>query len=399
VTNNLGGQISGYLNGIWASGSAPLTLTNDGTISSSRLNSGAYAVEADGGGTITNAGTITSAGSSGVYVRGAGTVTNSGTITGATNAVTFTSLSGFTGNHTLTLNTGSVLNGNVAGDARVGVTDNLILLGSGTESAAKFSNFETLSMQGSAWTLTGNTTFATSGTVQVGVLTVGGDLTSPLFSILGGGTLTGTGKIIATGGVSNSGTIRVDAGETLTITGALTQSGTSTFAVGVTPASAGLLSVSGTANLGGSTLSVLAGAGTFAPHTSYTILTAGTVNGTFSGFISSSPFLTPSVVYNPASVVLTLDRSLASFASAGNTPNEIATGAALDTLPTSDPLVAPLGRSTSCRAKPMRRFRRRSPMTAAIHARPHSIASMRRSQRSTRSRPGVVASGDRALAG
>jgi outer membrane autotransporter protein len=197
-------------------------------------------------------------------------------------------------------------------------------------------------MQGSAWTLTGNTTFATSGTVQAGVLTVGGDLTSPLFSILSGGTLTGTGKIIATGGVSNGGTIRVDAGETLTITGALTQSGTSTFAVGITPASAGLLSVSGAANLGGSALSVLAGAGTFAPHTSYTILTAASVSGTFSGFTSSSPFLTPSVVYNPASVVLTLDRSLASFASAGNTPNEIASGAALDTLPTTDPLVTPL---------------------------------------------------------
>jgi outer membrane autotransporter protein len=40
--------------------------------------------------------------------------------------------------------------------------------------------------------------------------------------------------------------------------------------------------------------------------------------------------------------VLQLSRSLVSFSSAGTTPNEIATGTALDTLPTSNPLIAPL---------------------------------------------------------
>ena len=337
ITNNLGGQISGYLNGIWASGSTnPLTLTNAGTITSSRINGSAYAVEADGGGTITNTGTITSAGSSGVFMGGTSTLTNSGTITGPTNAITF---SGNTTTHTLKLDTGSVLNGNVVGVTNAGATDNLVLLGTGTESAAKFLNFETLSMQGSAWTLTGNTAFATSGTVQAGVLTVGGNLTSPLFSILSGGTLTGTGTIISSGGVGNGGTIRVAAGDTLSITGALTQGSSSTFAVGVTPTIAGVLSISGAANLGGSALSVLAGAGTFAPHASYTILTAASVSGNFGTLTSSSPFLTPSIVYNPASVVLTLDRSLVSFASAGSTRNQIATGTALDTLPPANPVV------------------------------------------------------------
>jgi outer membrane autotransporter protein len=107
----------------------------------------------------------------------------------------------------------------------------------------------------------------------------------------------------------------------------------------VSPVAAGLLAVTGAANLNG-TVSVLAGPGTYA--TSYTILTAPTITGTFSGLTSSSVFLTPSLIYNPTSVVLQLNRSLVSFSSAGRTPNEIATGAALDTVPTTNPLIAPL---------------------------------------------------------
>ncbi len=337
VTNTGTGQISGTYNGIYAGSDAVLALTNDGTISSTGSNAGSRTVEASAGGTITNTGTIQSASGTGVYLAKGGTVTNSGTISGAVHAIQFNNTA-FT--RTLKLDTGSVLTGDVLGGTAG--TDNLVLLGSGTESLAKFSNFETFSMQGSAWSVTGAGTFATSAEVQAGVLNVGGNLTSPLFSILAGGTLTGTGTVTASGGISNSGTVRVAAGETLHLTGNLTNSGSSTFAVGVTPVSAGVLAVTGTASLGNGTLSVLASGGTFPTTGSYTILTAASVSGQFGTLSSSSPFLTPSVVYNPTSVVLTLDRSLVSFASAGNTPNEIATGTALDSLPGTDPLVAQL---------------------------------------------------------
>ncbi|WP_163363516.1 hypothetical protein, partial [Enterobacter cloacae] len=84
----------------------------------------------------------------------------------------------FTGNYarTLNLDTGSVLNGVVQGGTGV---DSLVLLGTGTESAAKFLAFEILSMQGTAWQLNDAGAFSTSADVQSGTLTVAGTLTSP----------------------------------------------------------------------------------------------------------------------------------------------------------------------------------------------------------------------------
>lgn len=342
LINTSTGSITGTFNGVYGGSDAALTLTNSGAISATGPNlsptNQAYAVEADGpGSAIINAGTITSASSSGVYLRNSGSVTNGGTITGAVHAIQFNT-NNF--NRSLTLDTGSVLNGDVLGSTGTGI-DSLVLKGTATESAAKFTNFETLSMQGAAWTLSGNTTFATSGEVQAGTLTVTGNLTTPVFSVRSGGTLTGTGTII--GAVGNSGTIKVAAGQTFNIVGNTTFNAGSTLAIGVTPSTTGLLAlgVGSTANLSG-TVNVLAGAGLYATSTSYTILTAPTISGTFSGLTSSSVFLTPSLIYNPTSVVLQLSRSLVSFSSAGNTPNEIATGTALDTLPTTDPLIAPL---------------------------------------------------------
>ena len=336
VINTSSGSIAGTYNGIYAGSDAVLNLTNDGTISSTGSSTNHRAVEASAGGTIVNTGTIQSAAGTGIWLGNAGTITNSGTVSGPLHAIQFANTNAV---RTLQLDTGSVLTGNVLGSTGT-LADNLVLLGNGSEDLGKFLNFETLSMQGTAWSLTGAGAFSTSAEVQTGLLTVGGDLTSPAFSILAGGTLTGTGTIIGT--VSNSGRVEVAAGETLHITGTLTQTGTSSFAVGVTPLTAGVLAVTGAADLGSSTLRVLAGTGTFAPASSYTILTAASVTGSFGSLTSSSPFLTPSVVYNPTSVVLTLDRSLVSFASAGRTRNQTATGAALDTLDDTDPLVAPL---------------------------------------------------------
>ena len=329
VTNNEGGLISGTFNGVYASASGVLTFTNNGTIRSTGASASARAVEATGGGTFLNTGTIQSASSDGLYLARAGTVTNSGTITGATRAINFS------GNYarTLNLDTGSVLNGLVQGGTGA---DSLVLLGTGTESAAKFLAFETLSMQGTAWQMDNAGTFTTSATVHAGALTVAGALTSPTISVQSAGTLTGNGTLI--GAVTNSGTVRVSSGA-LAITGSFTSQAGSTFVVGVTPATGAQLAVTGAAVLNGGTVQVLAGSGTYAPSTAYTILTAGGGRtDTFSGVTSNFAFLDPSLTYDANNVYLTLERNGIDFASIGGTPNQRAAGSGVESLGFGNPV-------------------------------------------------------------
>ncbi|WP_258051869.1 autotransporter domain-containing protein [Mesorhizobium sp. INR15] len=329
VTNNATGHISGTFNGVYASLSAPLTLTNNGVIESTGSNTSARAVEATGGGTFTNTGTIKSASSDGLYLARGGTVTNSGTISGAVRAINFT------GNYAriLNLDTGSVLNGIVQGGTGV---DSLVLLGTGSESAAKFLAFETLSMQGKAWQLNGTGTFSTSTDVKSGKLTVAGVLTSPTITVQSAGTLTGNGTLI--GAVKNSGTVLVSSGA-LGVTGSFTSQAGSTLAIGLTPASNAVLGVTGTATLNGGTVQVQAGSGIYAPSTTYTILTASAGrSGTFSSVTSNFAFLDPTLTYDANNVYLTLVRNGIDFASIGGTPNQRSAGGGVESLGFGNPI-------------------------------------------------------------
>jgi outer membrane autotransporter protein len=322
ITNGPNGRIFGTFNGIFASSDAPLTLTNRGAISSTN----GPGVEADGGGSITNSGTIQS-GNDGLLIGGAATVTNRGTIgsTGSGRAIVFSD--GAT--HTLQLDTGSVLNGNVQGGSG---TDNLVLLGSGMESIAKFLSFETLSMQGTDWSLNGTGTFSTSAQVQNGSLRVNGQLTSPSVGIAASGILTGNGTVVGT--VTSAGTVRVDSG-TLTINGNFVNNG-GIYNTGVTPATNGLLAVIGaghTAHLNGGTVQVTAAMGQYALSTNYTILSAsGGVTGTFTGATSNFAFLAPSLSYDANNVFLTLKRNAIDFVGIGSTANERAAGSGVQGL-------------------------------------------------------------------
>ncbi|WP_199087719.1 autotransporter domain-containing protein [Bosea sp. ASV33] len=208
VTNTATGRISGAFNGIYASASAGLTLTNDGLIESTGASGARRAVEATGGGSVVNNGTIRSLASDGLYYARAGSVINRGTISGAVNAINFS------GNYarSLTLDTGSVLNGNVQGGTGV---DALVLTGNGSQDIGKVLAFEALTMQGTSWQLPGNGSFATSATVQSGALSVGGTLTAPTVNVQSNGTLTGTGTIA--GPVTVSGALLGTSGQTLTL--------------------------------------------------------------------------------------------------------------------------------------------------------------------------------------
>ncbi|MCP4619257.1 MAG: autotransporter domain-containing protein [Bradyrhizobium sp.] len=334
-TNTSSGVIYGDYNGVYGSATAVFTtFSNAGSIKSSR----GPAVEAAGGGTFVNSGVIES-GTDGMLIGGSGatSVTNSGTIrsNGSGRAIAFTG----SATHTLTLQTGSVLGGNVQGGSG---TDNLVLQGTGTETIAKFLSFENLTMNGADWTLNGTGTFSTGTTVQAGTLRVAGQLTTPGIAVQSGGTLSGTGTVV--GNVNNSGSVRVDSGTTLTINGNYLHQAGAYFLVGVTPSAGGLLSIVGaghTATINGGTVSVVAGPGTYALNTQYTILTAaGGRSGSFGGVTSNFAFLDPSLTYDANNVYLSLARNSADFESVARTFNQRSTAGGLSALSLTDPIVS-----------------------------------------------------------
>jgi hypothetical protein len=119
----------------------------------------------NGGGTITGA-------RDGVYIAGGGAVTSAGTISGTTASVQFAGA----GANTLTLETGSTLNGDAIGSTASGATNALVLEGQGTANN-NFLNFNTLTEQANAnWTLGGDSTFGAA--MVSGRLVVAGDVSS-----------------------------------------------------------------------------------------------------------------------------------------------------------------------------------------------------------------------------
>jgi uncharacterized protein with beta-barrel porin domain len=328
LTNTVTGVIKGGFNGIYTSSSAPLTLNNAGIIESTGASASSKAVEASAGGTFINSGTIKSASGDGLYLGQAGTVTNSGTIQGAVNAIRFN------GNYARTLNlaTGSVLTGIVQGGTGV---DNLVLLGTGTESAAKFLSFETLSMQGGAWTLSNAGTFSTSGEVQAGVLNLTGTITTPSFSVRSAGTLSGTGTVV--GALSNAGTVDLTAG-TLNVTGTFANASGSLFRVAVSSGgSAGLLDVTGAATLSGGSVGVVVASGAYAVGDSYKILEAASVTGTFAAdVLDDSPFLSFVLDYGTAGEVWLRVTGITNLPEGADTPNQFAAATALQDLGDGD---------------------------------------------------------------
>jgi hypothetical protein len=334
LTNNAGGKILGAYNGVWANGAGATSVTNAGLIEASLAQGFGSAIEVDAGGTVVNSGTIRSTTSTldhtdaGIQFTGPGTVTNSGTIASLDGGLAILFQGG--GAHTLVLDTGSVLTGNVQGGSG---TDALVLKGTGSETIDKFLSFETLSMQGADWTLTGSGNFANSAQVQSGILRVNGQLTSPAISVFAGGTLGGNGTVIGAVTVASGGAIAPgNSIGTLHVTGAVSFVPGSSYQVEVNPAGQNdKLLATGTATLTGGTVQVLAAPGSYGLTTKYTILTAnGGVNGTFAGSTSNFAFFTPTLTYDADDVFLTLTRNSSALASIAQTPNQRAVAGALD---------------------------------------------------------------------
>ena len=141
-------------------------------------------------------------------------MTNTGTIGGGVGSVAFAG----TGANTLTLGTGSTLNGGAYGSKASGATNALVLQGSGTANN-NFTNFNTLTADASGtWTLGGNSSFGDT-TVSTGTLSVTGSLTSKTLEIQASARLTDAGDVSVDGSVTNSGNLTIN-GVTMHVAGA-----------------------------------------------------------------------------------------------------------------------------------------------------------------------------------
>lgn len=280
---------------------------------------------------INNAGTI-SGDRYGIYINSTldNVITNSGTITGGNGqAIVFGS-----GNDTLNIRTGSVINGTVDGG---GGYNRISLSGTGTFAGAI--NFQTLSVDDGTWTLTGTQSYSDGISIANGAKlnaagTIGGLITVSSGSQIGGsGTL--SALLVNSGGTVAPG----NSIGTLTITGNITFNAGSIYQVEVNAAGQSDKIAAGTATINGGNVQVLAGAGTYAPSTQYTILTTtGGRTGTFSSVSSNLAFLTPSLSYNANTVYLTMARNDINFAAVGTTRNQSGTGAGAESTGWGNPV-------------------------------------------------------------
>jgi len=281
-----------------------------------------------------------------------------------------------TGTNTLTLQTGSVLNGEAVGSTATGATNQLVLEGHG-QADNNFTNFTSLDVRANSfWVLNGKSTVGAAaingGTLEVcDASHLDTNLTTNV-TVNSGGQLVGQSRItggvdVTSGGLLSPGAVHGTAIGALTVTGNVNFTTGSTFGINASgDGRSSKLSVGGTATLTGGNVDVRAG-GTFAPSMQYTILSAaGGLGGTmFGGVTSNLAFLTPTLTHGTNDVTLTLacnnpgacsngtsgggtagggtgtggGSTLFGFASVAHTPNQSAVATALDGGPTSNRLV------------------------------------------------------------
>jgi uncharacterized protein with beta-barrel porin domain len=135
------------------------------------------------------------------------------------------------------------------------------------------------------WTLTGTNSSAMPWTIAAGTLAVNASIQNSTMTVNSGGTLAGTGIVgntqVNAGGVFAPGSGAP--GSSMTVNGSLTLASAAIYLVQINPATSSLANVTGTATLGGATVSANFASGSYISK-QYTILTAGSVSGTFGTF-------------------------------------------------------------------------------------------------------------------
>uniref|UniRef100_UPI003BACA105 autotransporter outer membrane beta-barrel domain-containing protein n=1 Tax=Stappia sp. TaxID=1870903 RepID=UPI003BACA105 len=314
-----------------------------------KLSGGLYGTFLTGvaSGEIINAGTIT--GDTGLALGGttSATILNSGTIEGTAGTAI---AKGASASYDLTLDTGSNLIGEVQADSG----DTLTLKGTGSEDE-DLKGFGTLTMAGSAWTLSGgvqaDTLDLTSGVLTLtgsdidfgsisiantAKLVVNGTFSTPVATTLAGGArLGGTGTVgettVNAGGILSPG----NSIGTINVAGDATFNAGSIYEVEVDPAGAASdkTIASGAIVINGGTVQHIGFAGGYNPIATYRILEGGTgLTGSFDSVASDYAFLDASLVYDRVNytVDLTLTRNDISFSDKVSTANQRATAAATE---------------------------------------------------------------------
>lgn len=139
-------------------------------------------------------------------------------------------------------------------------------------------------------TLAGANTYTGATTVNGGTLAVNGSIASSvLTTVNAGGTLAGTGTLgnttITSGGTLAAG--NGTAGSSVTVSGSLAFQSGAIYLVQVNPATSSFTHVTGTATLGGASVQATYANGSYVAK-QYTIVTAGSVSGTFASVVDSN---------------------------------------------------------------------------------------------------------------
>lgn len=249
-----------------------------------------------------------------------------------------------TGKLTLELQAGSVIEGNVVANA-TGANDTLRLAGSGDwtldggiGSSGQYRNFDSLEKTGSGtWTITSSGDFSGATTITEGTLRVNGSLAGSAVTVASGARLGGSGTVGATTVTSGGRIAPGNSIGTLTVNGAYVQGVGAVYEVEIDPGSAtsDRIQVNGTATLAsGAALSIVNYTGAaYVAGQRYTILSSAGLSGSYgSDDYTVTPFLSLRNSTDATNAYLTVVQTR-SVGSVGTTPNEVAVGSGIDSLP------------------------------------------------------------------
>ncbi|WP_448043666.1 autotransporter domain-containing protein [Bradyrhizobium liaoningense] len=327
-------SLSGVAGSAVTLGNQTLTLSNaSGTFGGAISGSGGLTLD---GGTETLTGTntytgVTNINSGTLALAGTGSIANSSSVN-LNSAASVFDISATTADATVTSLSG------VAGSAVALGNQTLALSNASGTFGGAISGSGGLTLDGGTERLTGISTYTGATTINGGTLLVDGSIASSSgVTANSGSTLGGTGTLPTTainGGILSPGPMI----GTLNVQGTISFTPNSTYQVDISPGSSDRTNVTGTAALAG-TAHVIAGAGSYPRNTTYVILTAaGGLSGAFSGLNFASDFLCACLSYDANNVYLQITSTGLTFAGVGQTPNQVATGGAVEGLGVGNPI-------------------------------------------------------------
>ncbi|MGX0960015.1 uncharacterized protein with beta-barrel porin domain [Bradyrhizobium japonicum] len=279
-------------------------ITNLGAMADVTIISGNFNNTTGTAGAVSNADTGSNGGTIASLSNSGGNFSNFGAISGAmtiSGGVVFVTAGGTIGGAVSLTNAAATLNisGVTAGlsvASLSGVSGSAVNLGAKTLTISGGTQVFAGAIQGSgnliissgvSEGLTGTSSYTGTTTINGGLLKVDGSIASSSMTTLNSGSLLGVGTVgnlTANGGVFTPGGGVV--GGSMTVSGSLVMAAASTYLVEVTPATSTSGIVTGNANLGGATLGANFAAGSYVAK-KYTILTAGSITGTFNPTVST----------------------------------------------------------------------------------------------------------------